>query len=136
MPFGVYAELLAAAFDDFLRCVKLTGFTVNVCAEGKGPKHAYLPDLDVKIIAPRYRDGWGCIRVNHPKKSKLSIVQTWINSYFPDRDVLRSVVKLHRLELAFDFKFAEGGSQDDYAALALRLGRSLHTKYAHFPRLP
>lgn len=130
MPFGVYAELLAATFDDFLRCVKQTGFTANVWKGSKGPTRAHLPALDVTLIAPRYRDGWGIIRVNYPKESTLCVIQAWLDSYFSDREVLRHCVKLHKLELAFDFKFVEGGSQDDYAALALRLGRSLHTRYA------
>lgn len=131
VEFGVYAELLDAAFYAFLGAIKKEdGVALNVWQGKHGPKHAYLPDLDVKIIAPRYRDGWSIIRVNNPTQSKLRLVQEWLDSYFQDKAVMQSRVKLHKMELSFDFKFTEGGSQDDYAALALRLGRSLHTKYA------
>lgn len=130
LEFAVYAKLLNAAFDDFLWNVKQAGYALNISGGKTRPKSAYIPKLDVTLIAPLYHTGLATIRINNPTQSKLGFVQGWLDSYFPDKTIMQNCVKLHKLELAFDFKFAEDGSQDDYAALALRIVRSLHTRYA------
>lgn len=132
LHFKRYKTRLYAAFDEFVSRIRRDSFTLNSWHDGR--KRFYVPALDVYVYYPNPHTGYGCIRINNPTKTKLEQVQNWLISHFnyllyPDDDpiyrtTLNDFVKLHKVELAYDLYF-QGGTQEDYAALALRLGRNI-----------
>lgn len=120
----VYAECLDGAFAQFVQIVKDTGFTL---VEEK--RQFYVPELEVYILFPNHSYAYGMIRINQPTEVKLLQVQDWLNYYFKNHEEMKYRVKLHLMEFSYDF-FFRGGTQDDYASLALRISRSIYPLHA------
>lgn len=119
------------AFSKFVGVVRDAGFTPIRDRTEKGEELYRVKELDVSIFTPDDRhSGYGLLLVNQPTEEKLQHVQAWLDLYFKDYEIVMSdLVKLHQMEFAFDFYF-QNGRQDDYAALAMRLCRSIYPLHA------